>query len=1017
VISELLNDHQERVAERSTIVTPQKVLANLRRLRLRCGVRVADVQDLTRLQPDGKVTVAEFRRLLHEVGMKVDDDLAQQAFAEVDKARHHKISWAELWAAMAPTPTDVLRELRVAKNKKRVTVAELIQPYDSNADNVLTAGEFHRCLDALGFDLDDGEVRNVLRQFDREKSRQVSARDLEYALDQLGGSPAPNKRAPFRETWSGDELLPPKGSTQTAPDLAMDVPQGGGNSRPSSSPITQPMKTSAPISQSKSETQSVEIPQKHLQGALTEVLQDFEPSLLQALPKPKQSISRPESSVKAVISQLRSLRLLRGISLADLKSFCDANGDAKLTKEHFLQILLKVGIQADPALAASVFDTIDVNRNGKISWEELWAAARPDVTDVLQALHQQSVSIERLLRENDSSGDGALSFSEFQKLLTRLGMEIDQETATEVFKRLDADGDQQLSLKTFLAGRDSPAGRRSPTSLSRSTSPDRRSRLQSVLDDYLTREQLRNMIVETGVAADEEHLLDRIFQDLDPNGFGRISRRELWEELDRFLPSGEEEVRRQDPMPRSMKPRLPSSPSPAALPEPRYQSPKSASGHPLGSQAWELLHRIYGRLAGPDVKVSTIALIQEIRQDVHVRNEGLLERPVVGIGFGQGPSISLDAALQHVLRQVSGEHSLLEFTTWERFNWLLLEAQRFCQMAEVSPRQTEPWHHAGRVRRPSLPSPRGNGWSQILSAGGSSMSSCPNPDEEPGGAIEWMAKHLGFSGDLLYRLFDMFRQGAAETPKLVGRDRFIQMVQASPRLQSALLTSPLINSTQVVQPLTWGDFLWYLSQVDSPSISWSDVLATACWCRLVSLGLASGQGHPSQTSPRMSVAESRARLDDYRRRAAQAAQVPPRSPLRSPTRNAIPSTSLPCVQKLPPHRDFDGSPLAAVDASFARVSGQMPPQPRMSRHPFLPDADDDFPPPPPPASAPTSVHPPPPPLTEPPGPDSSGKRVGVRFQVNRSYAPSELEQIEAEFRQMFRDLSVKSVRWQDARPV
>lgn len=288
------------------------------------------------------------------------------------------------------------------------------------------------------------------------------------------------------------------------------------------------------------------------------------------------------------------------------------------------------------------------------------------------------------------------------------------------------------------------------------------------------------------------------------------------------------------------------------------------------------------------------------------------------------------------------------------------------------------------------------------------VSICHLPD------VRWMAKHLGFSGDLLYRLFDMFRQGAAETPKLVGRDRFIQMVQASPRLQSALLTSPLINSSQVVQPLTWGDFLWYLSQVDSPSISWSDVLATACWCRLVSLGLASGRNHPSQTSPRMSVAESRARLDDYRRRAtASAASVPP----RSPTRNAIPSTSLPCVQKLPPHRDFDGSPLAAVDASFARVSGQMPPQPRMSRHPFLPDADDDFPPPPPPASGPTSIHPPPPPLTEPPGPDSSGKRVGVRFQVNRSYAPSELEQIEAEFRQMFRDLSVKSVRWQDARPV
>ena len=104
----------------------------------------------------------------------------------------------------------------------------------------------------------------------------------------------------------------------------------------------------------------------------------------------------------------------------------------------------------------------------------------------------------------------------------------------------------------------------------------------------------------------------------------------------------------------------------------------------------------------------------------------------------------------------------------------------------------------------------------------------------------------------------MFRQGA-ERPRLVGRDRFIQLVQASPiRLQTALLMTPLISSTRVIQPMNWGDFLWYLSQVDAISISWSDILATACWCRTVSLGLATGQRHPSQMSPRISVAESRA---------------------------------------------------------------------------------------------------------------------------------------------------------------
>ena len=44
-------------------------------------------------------------------------------------------------------------------------------------------------------------------------------------------------------------------------------------------------------------------------------------------------------------------------------------------------------------------------------------------------------------------------------------------------------------------------------------------------------------------------------------------------------------------------------------------------------------------------------------------------------------------------------------------------------------------------------------------------------------------------------------------------------------------------------------------------------------------------------------------------------------------------------QHAQPTNFSEGSPLAAIENSFARVSGPMPQQ-RMSRHPFLPDADD-----------------------------------------------------------------------------
>lgn len=579
-----------------------------------------------------------------------------------------------------------------------------------------------------------------------------------------------------------------------------------------------------------------------------------------------------------------------------------------------------------------------------------------------------------------------------------------------------------------------------------------------------------------------QDLVDRIFRAMDGTGCGTVSRSQLLQNLDRLFPDEEQA-------------------------EPEYW-PKTASGHPLGSQAWELLYRIYQRLAqeapskslgftsfwgfrsgqhGPNRScmdqrqrflatpsngyqflfvatvdsprrphssflwvlwprlVSTSTLVQEIRRDVHLRHEQLLERPTT---VRQGPSISLDQALQHVARQKAE-------ITWDRFHWLpghmktcfypcltrarlLIEAQRLFDEPLTQPVQS-PQSNA-----------KANSW--LLTEGASSMTGCPNADVEPGAAIElgspgtigpskkdlsqafelgiwprdlrlglftaspeafvprWIANELGLDRNLLYRLLEMFRKGQTDMPKRVGRDQFLQAVQASPRLLNALLTTPFLT-TAAVKPMNWGDFLWYLSQVRSATISWSDVLATACWCRCVSLGLATGQPHPS--SPQVSLAESRARLETYmerrdrrpvsppryspggppyerpespsrrspsrpsfprpespmrrspsgasylrpesptRRSPSRASYVRPESPIRPPSSAPWPSTSLPSMRPPPPPPKPDGSPLARVDSSFARMS-----QPR-SRHPFLPDSDDERP-----MRAPET------------------RRFGVRFQVD-----------------------------------
>ena len=258
----------------------------------------------------------------------------------------------------------------------------------------------------------------------------------------------------------------------------------------------------------------------------------------------------------------------------------------------------------------------------------------------------------------------------------------------------------------------------------------------SGLSEYLTRSELHAMLIGSDFPHEQlgPGFVEQIFQVLDKSGSGRVSRFDVLKNVHLFFPEDREGETDEA---------APAGP-PGALPSPKPLPslsgardlaawPRSASGPPLGSHAWELLHRIYRRLAWKDSMVSTMELIEEIRRDVHVRSERLLERPVVGIDFGQGPSISLDAALQHVARQVSQSKDF-EMVTWERFNWLLVEAQRFFQEMPPPPPLEE------RVLSPARSPP--NRW--FLTQGASCLAGCPNPEEEPGASIESRPKWRKF---------------------------------------------------------------------------------------------------------------------------------------------------------------------------------------------------------------------------------------------------------------------------------
>ena len=110
-----------------------------------------------------------------------------EIFRQIDRNGNGKVSLFELFQAMKPSSTEVLTALKDVKERKHVSLSTLFRPYDSNGDDKLTPAEFHRMLDDLGFELDDGGVRELLTLIVRDgNGGALPLRDLSLALELTG---------------------------------------------------------------------------------------------------------------------------------------------------------------------------------------------------------------------------------------------------------------------------------------------------------------------------------------------------------------------------------------------------------------------------------------------------------------------------------------------------------------------------------------------------------------------------------------------------------------------------------------------------------------------------------------------------------------------------------------------------------------------------------------------------------------------------------------------------------------
>jgi Ca2+-binding EF-hand superfamily protein len=212
----------------------------------------------------------------------------------------------------------------------------------------------------------------------------------------------------------------------------------------------------------------------------------------------------------------------------------DTNGDGVLSREEFSAMDRVKNLPE--AVRNRIFDRLDKNKDGSLSKEELLAM-------IIGEEGRRHMFFPRLM-ELDTDHSGGVSFEEFQK--AEFVKNLPEEKQREIFKRLDRDGDGQITPK------DRPEGpmRRDPAEFIR--------KLDTNHDGAVDFEEFKKAPFAKDLGEEE---LKKRFQHLDRNGDGKIDASDI---PDDHGPGGEEGRRPHPPGPQDSKPAEPETGGPAS---------------------------------------------------------------------------------------------------------------------------------------------------------------------------------------------------------------------------------------------------------------------------------------------------------------------------------------------------------------------------------------------------------------------------------------------------------------------
>ena len=116
---------------------------------------------------DGTISVKELSTMLHQLGLQPTEDEVQKMFNDVDTDGNGTIDFDEFLAMMEKTKQGGV-------NDKEEQLRETFNQIDKDSSGFITADELHDWLTALGENLTQDEIQEMICEADRDGDGKVN---------------------------------------------------------------------------------------------------------------------------------------------------------------------------------------------------------------------------------------------------------------------------------------------------------------------------------------------------------------------------------------------------------------------------------------------------------------------------------------------------------------------------------------------------------------------------------------------------------------------------------------------------------------------------------------------------------------------------------------------------------------------------------------------------------------------------------------------------------------------------